>query len=273
VALDAAPRTRQGAAAWLATIVDGFLGGRPGAMARADDAHARALEGGFDLVFQPIVDLESRRVHHREALTRLPDGGSPVPLVTFAEEAGLVADFDLLVCRRVVELLGAAPADAPGIAVNLSGRSLESGRFVEALLALVGDGGRLGGRLLFELTETADIHRPQAVAGALQALRRRGFEVCLDDFGSGASAFHYLRAFEVDYLKIDGVYVRHGTARERAILAGMAALCRELGVAAIAEMVEDEASVAELRGLGIRYGQGFLFGRPRRAPSPSRVRP
>jgi EAL domain-containing protein (putative c-di-GMP-specific phosphodiesterase class I) len=246
----------------LARLIDRFLGGvSPAPTLAAGDAE-RMLGGAFDLVFQPIVDLASRAVHHLEALVRLPDGGSPVPVVTFAEEAGLVADLDLLVCRRVLDLLAQAPEALPAAAVNLSGRSLQSGAFARALFALLDGSAVAPARLMFELTETVAIRDPEAVAGVLAALRCRGFRVCLDDFGSGAAAFHHLRAFEVDFVKLDGLYVRGQDPRTRAILEGMVALCRALGVEAIAEMVECEAQATRLRALGVRFGQGFLFGRP-----------
>jgi EAL domain-containing protein (putative c-di-GMP-specific phosphodiesterase class I) len=95
-------------------------------------------------------------------------------------------------------------------------------------------------------------------------LQTRGVRICLDDFGAGAASFHYLNALPADFVKIDGRYVRNATAnrRDRAFLKAIAKLCRELGTATIAEMVETEAQAAAMTDLGIGYGQGYLFGRP-----------
>ena len=221
------------------------------------------LEGGtVRLAFQPIVDLAQRRVHHYEALVRFEEGCSPLPMVTFAEEFGVVTELDLLVCRRVIDLLAEPGATGTRIAVNVSGRSLQSALFVGALTRILDDHPGVRGRLLLELTESAEVDRLEPVAGAIRDLRRRGFPVCLDDFGAGAAAFHYLRMLEADFVKIDGSYVQATGERERAILRGIVGLSRELGIATIAEMVEHEWQARGLAALRVDFGQGYLFGRP-----------
>ncbi len=221
----------------------------------------------FDLAFQPIVDLRSHRIHHYEVLARLQDGRSPYEMVTFAEQLGMVAEFDLTVCRRVLELL-AVSTDGVAVAINLSGRSLDSELFSRALLALLDQHPSVRGRLLFELTESAAIAQPAHVAKMVTELRRRGLAACLDDFGSGAAAFHYLRAFRFDYVKIDGEYVKSTDHRDQAILRGMVGLCRELGVKTVAEMVETPLQAERLARLRVDLGQGYHFGRPGSLPCP-----
>lgn len=220
----------------------------------------------FDLAFQPIVDLRSHRVHHYEVLARLQDGRSPYEMVTFAEQLGVVAEFDLTVCRRALELLATHDASI-AVAINLSGRSLDSELFSRALLALLDQHASVRGRLLFELTESAAIMQPAHVAKMVTELRRRGLAACLDDFGSGAAAFHYLRAFRFDYVKIDGEYVKSTDHRDQAILRGMVGLCRELGVKTVAEMVETPLQAERLARLRVDLGQGYFFGRPGALPN------
>ncbi len=216
----------------------------------------------IELNFQPIVDLKTGAPHHYEVLSRLKDGGSPFDLVCFAEQVGLIADFDLMVCRHVINMLEARETRTIPLAVNLSARSMESQAFGQALIALLRKFPGIRGRLMFELTESAAISDPEPVADLIKALRKASFKVCLDDFGSGAAAFHYLRAFTFDYVKIDGVYVRSTSRRDHGILKGMTALCRELGVISVAEMIETDVQADRLRRLGIDLGQGYLFGRP-----------
>ena len=98
----------------------------------------------------------------------------------------------------------------------------------------------------------------------IQELRAEGHKVCLDDFGVGAVAFEYLRALEVDFVKIDGSYVRDAMASKKGghFLKAIGGLCRDLGIETVAEMIEAEAQVPFLVGCGIEYGQGHLFGRP-----------
>ncbi len=215
-----------------------------------------------ELNFQPIVDLKSGVTHHYEVLSRLKDGQSPFELVCFAEQLGLIADFDLMVCRRVIATLDARKERSIPLAVNLSARSMESRAFAQALITLLGRFPKMRGQLMFELTESAAITDPEPVAALINALRMRSYKVCLDDFGSGAAAFHYLRAFCFDYVKIDGMYIRSTGRRDHAILRGMAALCQELGVTSVAEMVESKSQAERLRRLGINLGQGYFFGRP-----------
>ena len=231
-------------------------------VARAIEVRDTVSNDDIELNFQPIVDLKTGAVHHYEVLTRLKDGQSPFDLVCFAEQVGLIADFDLMVCRRVITALAAAKGRRQQLAINLSARSMESRAFSQALITLLGRFPTMRGRLLFELTESAAITEPEPVAELIKALRKRSYKVCLDDFGSGAAAFHYLRAFSFDYVKIDGMYVRSTGRRDHGILKGMAALCHELGVISVAEMIETKVQADRLRRLGIGMGQGYFFGRP-----------
>ena len=98
----------------------------------------------------------------------------------------------------------------------------------------------------------------------VEALRERGLPLCIDDFGAGAAAFRYLRAFRVDYVKIDGLYVMAAARgdQDRAIVAGMVDLARTVGARVVAERIETEAEAALMRELGVDYGQGWLYGKP-----------
>src|SRR4051794_8399064 len=220
----------------------------------------------FTLAFQPIVRLADRSVQHYEALARFADGRAPAELIPFAENVGLITDLDLAVARMALAHLAElrSAGQSPSIAVNLSARSLESDSFVEALRRLCGGAGRLGRQLMVEITETAGLRDLERANRIVQQLRGDGQKVCLDDFGAGAAAFHYLRALTVDYVKLDGQYTRRLLTNERdaSILRTMADLCRKLGVSTVAEMVETEEEAAELARLGADLGQGWLFGRP-----------
>ena len=137
---------------------------------------------------------------------------------------------------------------------------------------------RLKTRLLFEITESAALANLDLADERIQRLRRDGFHVCIDDFGAGAASLSYLRNLTVDVVKIDGQYVRQveSGGRDGAVVRHLTALCRELGVRTIAEMVETEAAVAKLRELGVDMGQGYLFSQPLAqipvAPTPAAAR-
>lgn len=223
----------------------------------------------FAIAFQPIVDLETRHPHHFEALARFNVDGnnkSPYETITFAEQAGLISDFDLAMCAKVVEWLDreAMQGHHYKVAVNVSGSSIASSTFVAALHRLLQQYRGHRDSILFEVTESAKIRDLGRVNGALQSLRKAGHKVCLDDFGAGAAAFQYLRDLEVDVVKIDGAYVKGAMRSEKgvAFLKAMAGLCNDLGIATIAEMVEEENCVPFLIDCGVDFGQGYLFGRP-----------
>ncbi len=226
-------------------------------------------EDDFRIVVQPIVDIATRRVRHYEVLSRFGDaaGASPQSMIAFAEEVGVIADFDVRVVERAVAMMVGAQAagcEDLSLAVNLSMRTVERDDIVAVLGARLGSREELRARLVIEITETARIRDIRAANRAVQALRRAGHKVCLDDFGAGAAAFDYLRTFEVDAIKIDGSYVTRAVAgtRSRAFLKAMASLCLDTGVDVVAEQVEDEATAEFLLGCGVRYGQGYHFGRP-----------
>ncbi len=222
--------------------------------------------GGFELVFQPVVDLWTGVVHHFECLVRFPGRDSPFETVTFAENVGMVGGLDLAILRRAVEFMRSPMGkhEALRFAVNLSGRSLSHIATARQLLEIVRDASDLRGRLLFELTESAEVEDLPAVNGVLQMLRRQGFPVCLDDFGAGAAAFHYLRALQVDHVKIDGSYIREisSNGESTPFLRAIAGLCRDLKVGTIAEFVENSETTNLLKLLKVRFGQGYHFGKP-----------
>jgi EAL domain-containing protein (putative c-di-GMP-specific phosphodiesterase class I) len=121
---------------------------------------------------------------------------------------------------------------------------------------------------MFEATESSRMHDLERVSRVFNAMKTRGFSMCLDDFGAGAASFQYLRALEVDYVKIDGTYTRRllSSDRDSLLLRNLCDLCADLNIKTIAEMVELDDQVAKLRSLGVHMGQGYLLGRP--APQP-----
>jgi EAL domain-containing protein (putative c-di-GMP-specific phosphodiesterase class I) len=221
----------------------------------------------FRVALQPIVDLASRQVEHYEALLRLKRvDESPFEVIIFAEQAGFIEEFDLAICRMVIDKIKRAEqrSQVLRLAVNLSARSIESESFVIAFNKLLATLGPMRDRLMFEVTETARIDDLGRANAFLQDLRRAGHRVCLDDFGSGQASFQYLRSLKVDLVKIDGSYVRNAlkTDDDRKFLRAIIQLCNSLGIITVGEMIENEATANFLRSNGVQYGQGYLFGRP-----------
>ncbi len=250
----------------LSTNITGQLGEAAENIAQVK---ATIESGRFDIAYQSIVLLENRKTHHFEALVRLaesPVNMSPYKFICFAEDVGLISSFDLALCTKVIGRIKSALSRGGilPIAVNISGRSIDSDPFVEELRKLLGENPEIKGKLLFEITETARIHDLKRANEVIGSLRADGFQVCLDHFGAGEAAFEYLNALEVDFVKIDGQYVVDATKSEKgkAFLVAMSGLCRDLGITTIAEFVETEETLKFLIECGVAYGQGYLFDKP-----------
>lgn len=224
--------------------------------------------GSFAVALQPIVHLESLEMHHYEALARFHDGGSALAvdqIIHFAEGTGLITEFDLAMCQKVLDHVTLEPERVThSVAVNLSGHSLEQQDFLPALEQILDRYDIDPAKIMFEVTETSRIRGLRDVNDGLQRLRGRGHLVCLDDFGAGAANFEYLSALDVDIIKFDGGAMRTALAKPkgRAFIKATALLCRDLGIHTIAEMIYDQASFELVRDLGIDYGQGYHLGVP-----------
>ena len=217
----------------------------------------------YTLFYQPVINLADRVTHHYEALLRFTDGRAPFDTIRLSEQLGLVQDFDLAVVRKAIDKLGERTDIT--IAVNLSGLSVQNEAFRENLRQLVAPHKDISRRLMFELTESNTIDDMEAAGTFLRWLRRGGFKVCLDDFGSGAATYSYLRNFDVDFVKIDGPFLKEArdNPRQRALIRSISHLCRELNSDVIAEMIEDEDMAKLCSEMGIGYGQGYHLGRPK----------
>ena len=224
----------------------------------------------FTLSYQPIVVLGTGRFHHFEVLARFSGTDSPGEMIAFAEEIGIIERFDLAVAARAIEVLKQSSIDKRvSFAVNVSGKSIENGVFAQCLLGLLDENRAIASRLAFEITESAQLKDLPSVNKTIQEIRKRGFQCGLDDFGAGSASFQYLQALAVDFVKIDGAYIKRlgQSAKDDALVKGLVRLCDDLGVGTIAEMVETKDQVERLRAMGVRYAQGWHFGKP--APEPA----
>jgi len=232
-------------------------------------------QGNFTVAFQPIVDVRRGKIQHFEALCRFEDGEAPVQHLQFAEQAGLIHQFDLAMTKKVLNWLAKQPRNRGDIrvAVNISGHSLGRVDFMAGLRRLLDDCPWSAGRLLFEITETSQIFEPGRANACIQELRDRKHPVCIDDFGAGAASFQYLADLQVDIVKFDGKAVKAATETDRgmAFLSALTEFCRRIGVQTVAEMIETPTQFTAVRGCGVDHVQGYLFGRP--APEVSAFKP
>ncbi len=228
----------------------------------------RALTAGndFQIAFHPILHARTGAVHHYEALVRFNGNfeESPYKYITFAEETGLITEFDIAMARKCVDWLRKNRSDKVSIAVNISGMSVGNDQYSNDLHAMLDADTWLRNFLVFEITESARVADLVQANNFVQGLRKKGFHVCLDDFGAGAASFQYLSVLEVDVVKLDGSAVKNAQTapKGRAFLRALTTLCKTMDVETIAEMVDSKEGLEFVRDCGVEYVQGFLFGKP-----------
>lgn len=237
------------------------------------DLRVALLNDQFVLHYQPIVELSSGRIAGLEALLRWnhPDRGllAPSRFVEIAEDTGLISPIGEWVIHRACDQLGSWQQQFPNngqltMAVNLSGRQLESAKLLDQVLDASRGAGVNPAALLLEITETVMVRNAERSAGLLSELRQRGSRIAIDDFGMGYSSLHYLHSFPIDLLKVAKPFV-DGVAQDEqkaAFTKTIMDLCQTLGLGALAEGVESDAQVDALRSLRCGLAQGFYLSRP-----------
>ncbi len=235
----------------------------------------RALEEGrMRLVVQDAVQLPERvhgKVYQEILLRMIDEQGNPIPtgtLIAAAERFNLMGVIDRWVIRTTFALIQQSKlkADADNVvAINLSGNSINDEDFLEFVRAQLSSFNMPSEHICFEITETAAIHNIEAAGQFIRTLKMQGCKFALDDFGAGSSSFGYLKHLPVDYLKIDGIFVRdfEKDSINRAMVEAVAKIGRVIGIATIAEWVESESVLDQLRDIGIDFAQGYAISRPR----------
>lgn len=232
-------------------------------------------EGRFVLYGQDIFNLaDPSAPPHVEMLLRMRDeAGQIVPPMSFipaAEHFNLMPAIDRWVISAVCVQLGKLIAGDPAkkaccYAINLSGGSVTDAHLAEFIVDALRTNGVPGHCVCFEITETAAIGNLAHAVKLIQDLKAHGCKFSLDDFGSGMSSFAYLKRLPVDYLKIDGEFVRNIAEDpiDKAMVTAIHQIGRLMGLKTIAEFVENDRVLAVLREIGVDYGQGYGLAKPR----------
>jgi diguanylate cyclase (GGDEF)-like protein len=224
---------------------------------------------GLEILFQPIVDVQTAIPIQYEVLMRLPSRGKLVPpgaFVPAAERYNLMPEIDRQVITKALRYL--VSNNKLRLAINLSGQSFGDAAlpdFIEASFKAAAVDPK---RVMFEITETAVISNLPAARSVMNRLHGAGFLFALDDFGAGFSSFTYLKNLIADYLKIDGSFVRDAETGQSdwTFVELINDVAHRLKIKSIAEFVEQEATVQKLRAIGVDFAQGYFFGRPGPAP-------
>jgi diguanylate cyclase (GGDEF)-like protein/PAS domain S-box-containing protein len=235
----------------------------------------------FVLASQPIVDTRSMQTTTHEILIRLRDEQGalimPSGFLPAAERFGLSADIDRWVIVHAIRMLAEQRRETPGLrySINLSGQTLSEPSICDLVILELQRADLNPSALTFEVTETVAIANMALAEALLGRLKQIGCTTALDDFGAGMSSFAYLRELPVDYVKIDGRFVRNMSINttDQAMVRAMHDIAHALGKKTIAEFVEDENCFQLLRAYGVDYAQGFHFGRPEVLPAAAENRP
>jgi diguanylate cyclase (GGDEF)-like protein/PAS domain S-box-containing protein len=220
-------------------------------------------ENRFMLYFQRVMPLsaESADQPYREVVVRMRgENGElvlPMAFIPAAERYGVMGAIDRWVVATAFEWLRDHPADE-GLAVNLSSHSLGDEGFLDFVMERFRDARLSPRRICFEITETAAIANWNRASRFLSALKTMGCRFALDDFGSGMSSFAYLKSLPVDFIKIDGAFVRDMVHDEvdHAMVEAINRIAQVIGIRTIAEYVENGEILLKLRELGVNYAQG-----------------
>ncbi len=227
----------------------------------------------FSMHFQPIVQLSNRECSHYEMLCRFKEGNT-FEWIMFGEGIGMAAEFDFAVCRRSLNFIDTKRYNTKeNFSINLSGQSVSDKAFLIKLNKAIELHDHIKHRIILEITESTQIKDLDEVGKVVAELQEKGIKIALDDFGAGAASFQYLSSMPVDYVKIDGKYIKNivEDTRDRVMVKNLTQMCKDLGIKVVGEFVENEDIADLLLELGVDYAQGYYFGKP--LPSPNYEKP
>lgn len=217
--------------------------------------------------FQPIMSIKDSKIEAYEVLTRIITSDRVVPAVEFietAENMGVIGKIDY----QLIELAFAKVKESGyrgKLFLNLSPKALILNEFIPTVRKLLKSYDIDPSNLVFEITERDTVKALSSIEKYIHELKREGFRFAIDDFGAGYSSFQYIKAFSIDFLKVDGEFIRNmsGTSVvENAIVSSIAGLAGKLGIKTIAEFVETKEILGQVESAGIHYAQGYFIKKP-----------
>ncbi|QYJ89594.1 sensor domain-containing protein [Shewanella halotolerans] len=223
------------------------------------------------LYYQPIKALGPQGKQRMEVLLRIqePCGRilAPAQFIAAAERFKLMTDVDKEVIRKTFLWLSLHEelwADHC-LSINLSANSLGAEGMVDYIIAQLERFAIPSQCICFEITETSAIQNRNRAMEMLNQLKKQGFSFALDDFGTGFASYGYLRELPVNYVKIDGCFIKSlaSNAKDYAIVKSIHDVCRVMGIETVAEFVENQEIIERLKSIGINYAQGYAIGRPK----------
>lgn len=227
-------------------------------------------EDRFLLYFQPILGIKEKKISHYECLLRLDQGDGtilmPGDFIGHAEETGIIDELERAVLKMAINqhLRFQKVGNNARLAINLSGKSMSNVDIFPYIESLMKQPGVKPELIIFEITETSAVSNFFLAKTLITQLKELGCHFALDDFGVGFSSFYYLKSLPVDYVKIDGSFVRHMDVNkeDRIFVKVLTEISQAFGKKIIAEFVENKEILNLLEDLGVEYAQGYYVSKP-----------
>ncbi len=224
----------------------------------------------IELWFQPILHIKSNRIYHYEVLARMRDEKGelifPGVFIDIAERFGLIDSLNRMIVEKAIRLQAEMNRrHSPiTISINLSGLTLGDESSLSFISETIKKGGANPDHLVFEITETSAVEDIEMAKRFINTLKKTGCHFSLDDFGVGFTSFMYLRELSVDYIKIDGSFIRRlkDNRNDQLVVQAISHIARGMNIKTIAEFVENRESLELLKEFGIDYAQGYYIGKP-----------
>ncbi|MBF0100690.1 MAG: EAL domain-containing protein [Desulfobacterales bacterium] len=231
-------------------------------------------EDRFEIWFQPILDLKTNSIDHFEVLARMRDEQGKIILpgafIPAAENFGLINQLSRVIADKTIQYQANLQKQGKlyTFSMNLSGKDMDNDTLLDFLKEKFCQYQANPSCFVFEITETAAIRDMNAAVKCVQALKKMGCRFSLDDFGVGFTSFIYLKELQVDYVKIDGIFIKKlpEQVQDQGIVKAIQTIASSMNIQTIAEFVENDKILLLLKIFQIDYAQGYFIGHP--APEP-----
>jgi diguanylate cyclase (GGDEF)-like protein len=227
-------------------------------------------EDRVELWYQPILDLNTNKIHHYEVLVRLTDESGniamPAMFMETAENSGLIYSIDKVMTEKTLRIQAESSRNGENLTfcINLSEKDLENMEFISFLKSKILETGADPKCLVFEITETAAVKNMDTAVKFINSIKAIGCGISLDDFGAGFTSFVFLKEMNIDYIKIDGSFIKRleQSPKDQLIVKAITDMAKGMGIRIVAEFVERKGTLELLKDYGIDFAQGYYIGKP-----------
>lgn len=217
--------------------------------------------------FQPILNISTGKVEAHEVLMRIEnEQGEILPaykFIEFAEDMGIIYKLELQMLNKVFKKVQSTGYSGL-LFINFSPKSIIASDYLNSIRELLKKYNINPSKVVFEITERETVKNLEILQRFVNSLKHLGFQFAIDDFGSGYSSYLYIKHLPINFVKIEGDFIRELTESEidKAIVKSISVLCKSLNIKTVAEFIENKQALEECKELGIQYAQGYFIGKP-----------